>query len=60
MSDALIMIIATLGLVAGNFVYQVFGPHEWSVAAERSFFQIVAVAAVWIVMIARELMERVS
>ena len=37
-----------VGLTAGNFVYQAFGAHSWMVAGERSFFQLVAMIAVFV------------
>lgn len=35
------------GLIAANFAYQVMGAHDYMAASERSFFQAVAVLAVW-------------
>ena len=37
-----------VGITAGNFVYQAFGAHSWLVAGERSFFQLVAMIAVFV------------
>jgi hypothetical protein len=37
----------TLGLVSGNFVWQIFTDRKWRVAVERSFFQAAAVFACW-------------
>lgn len=31
-----------LGLAIGSFIYQVFTQQDWALAAERSFFQFVA------------------
>lgn len=33
------------GLSIGNFVYQCFGPADWSTALERSYFQLFALFA---------------
>lgn len=35
------------GLVAGNYFYQLAGSMNWAVATERSFFQAVAIHAVY-------------
>lgn len=44
-----IYIVASVGLALGNFVWQILNNgHNWGVAAERSFFQIVAVFTVFI------------
>ncbi len=37
--------ISWTGLTAGNFLWQVFATKNWEVAAERSFFQAVALIA---------------
>ncbi len=37
------------GLSLGNFIYQFLGHQNWHLAAERSFFQFIALFAVWIV-----------
>lgn len=37
-----------VAITAGNFVYQAFGAHSWMVAGERSFFQFVAMIAVFV------------
>jgi hypothetical protein len=34
-----------LGLATGSFIFQVFTDQNWAVAAERTFFQFVALAA---------------
>ena len=40
--------IAALGLLAGNFTYQTFTDHLWLVAAERSYFQGMAILGYYI------------
>jgi hypothetical protein len=37
-----------VGLTAGNFAYQLFTAQDWITATERSFFQFMALLAVWI------------
>lgn len=37
------------GLMAGNFLYQAFGARDWAAAAERSYFQAAALAALLLV-----------
>lgn len=41
-------IIVTLGLAAGNYIYQAFTGHNWGLATERSFFQAVAIGVMWL------------
>jgi len=41
-------IVIVICLMAGNFLYQALNAEVWAAAAERSFFQAVAVLAVWI------------
>jgi hypothetical protein len=41
-----LMIGSAVGCVAGNFLYQAFGEGDWLRAAEISFFQVWALAAV--------------
>lgn len=36
-----------LALALGNFAYQLFGSEQWGVALERTWFQCVALFAVW-------------
>jgi hypothetical protein len=36
-------VLSLIGLIGGNFVYEVFRFGEWSNATERSFFQVLAV-----------------
>jgi len=38
-------IVVCAGLTIGNFIWQAFGKREWDKAAERSFFQAVALGA---------------
>ena len=47
--------IVIIALVFGNFLYQVWrmDPNYWQ-ASERSFFQIVAVFVVWLVVLRGE------
>ncbi len=40
----------SIGLTAGNFIWQAFTKREWGVATERSFFQAVALGAYMVVM----------
>lgn len=35
---------AAVGLTAGNFIFQAFDGHDWSLAIDRSLFQVAAVA----------------
>jgi hypothetical protein len=38
---------ASAGMIAGNYVYQLFCANpDWAVATERSFFQ--AIALIWV------------
>lgn len=37
-----------VGLTAGNFAYQLCAAQDWANATERSFFQLMALLAVWI------------
>ena len=37
-----VAVLSSLGLVSGNFVYQLFDGHHWALAAERSWFCIIA------------------
>lgn len=39
-----------VGLVIGNFGFQLIGPHHWLAAWDRSFFQAAALIAAWFVM----------
>lgn len=45
---AVTLIAVWAGLAIGNFAWQMFGDALWAVAAERSFFQGLAVLAVWL------------
>lgn len=36
------------GLACGNFFVQAFGYYQWGVAAERSFFQLIAMLLMWV------------
>lgn len=38
-----------VGLVLGNFAYQAWNGHNWAVAADRSYFQALAVAGLMLV-----------
>ena len=38
-----------VGLAIGNFVYQLCGPEQWGAAVERTWFQVVALFAAWVV-----------
>ena len=38
-----------LASLAGNFVYQFFSDAQYAIAAERAYFQIIAIAMFWIV-----------
>jgi hypothetical protein len=41
-------IACSVGLTAGNFVWQLMtGDPQWNIAVERSFFQLMAIAAFW-------------
>ncbi len=40
-------LITAFGLTIGNFVYQMLVNGDWHVAADRSFFQVMAVIACW-------------
>lgn len=37
------------GLSTGSFLYQSFGGHDWSTAAEHSFFMFFALLMAWVV-----------
>lgn len=38
----------SVGLMLGNYVYQLLpGHHDWRLAGERSWFQFLALVAVW-------------
>lgn len=39
---------AGLGFITANYIYQAFGAHDWSVATERSFFQALPLAWIWV------------
>lgn len=43
------LIPVAIGLVSGNYIVQAFGQMDWAVAAERSWFQITALIAVWLI-----------
>lgn len=36
-------------LMVGNCAYQFFGPQDWSVAFDHTYFQAVAIIGVWFV-----------
>ncbi len=36
------------GLIAGNYIFQAFNMHDWALAADRSFFQTMALLAMWL------------
>ena len=46
----LISFLVWVALTAGCFIWQAFGPHEWGKAAERSFFQGLAIALLLVVL----------
>lgn len=46
LSKTFYLIVICLSLSAGNFFYQYLNNQEWNVAAERSFFQFIALLAV--------------
>lgn len=41
-------VLATAGMVIGNFLWQSISSHNWEVATEISFFQIAAVIIIYI------------
>lgn len=41
-------IVMILGFVLGNFIYQAMGHQDWGAASERSFFETVALGALWL------------
>ena len=43
------LIILAIGLTAGNFFVEAITDCDWGTAAERSFFQIMALLSVWLV-----------
>lgn len=54
MRDMTIIIAAVAtGLIGANFFYQAFSGHDYAAATERSFFQGVALFAVWLVLSVR-------
>jgi hypothetical protein len=46
--DAIICSAVWAGLAVGNFLYQLFGQRLWAVAAERSYFQGLALLTVFV------------
>jgi hypothetical protein len=42
-----------IGVVIANFLYQALGAHDWSVAIDRSWFQVCAIFAVWLTLATR-------
>jgi hypothetical protein len=42
------LLAAFLGLALGNFIYQYFSKQNYTVALDRSFFQGIALFAIWI------------
>jgi hypothetical protein len=42
------LLAAFLGLALGNFIYQCFSKQNYSVAIDRTFFQGIALFAIWI------------
>lgn len=42
------LLYLAIGLIAGNYVYQVLTAHNWQRAFEISFFQAIAVLACWL------------
>jgi hypothetical protein len=45
------LVAVMLGLTTANYIYQAFGSngYDWSVAGERSVFQISALGILWLV-----------
>ena len=37
-----------LGAVVANFLWQAVGGHDWSLAIDRSWFQVCALGAAWL------------
>lgn len=37
-----------LGLIAGNFLFQLVNDQNWAKACERSFFELIALIAVYV------------
>lgn len=42
------LIVIGVGLSVANFLYQALNDYQWSLAIDRSFFQIIALVAVYV------------